>query len=109
MKRVGVFLLLGLLAFSNYGFAESVTKSNLPTIQEKTAGMKKFPGYFPFYWDEGTGKLWLEIDKWDTELLYLVSLPAGVGSHRIIWLDRGQLRTQRLVGFQRQGPKVLLV
>ena len=109
MKRVGVFLLLGLLAFCNYGFAESAAKSNLPTIQEKTAGMKKFPGYFPFYWDEGTGKLWLEIDKWDTELLYVTSLPAGVGSHRIIGLDRGQLRTRRLVGFQRQGPKVLLV
>ncbi len=108
MKRVAI-VLLGLLVFSGHGFPQPFAKSNLPTIQEKTAGLKKFPGYMPFYWDEQTGKLWLEIDKWDTEFLYVVSLPAGIGSHGVIGLDRGQLRHQRVVLFQRMGPKVLLV
>ena len=51
-------------------------------IADKTAGMQKFDGYFPFYWDARAGKIWLQIDKWDTEFLYLISLPAGLGSKR---------------------------
>jgi hypothetical protein len=82
------------------------TKSQ--TIDEKVAGMQKFPGYFPFYWDAKAGKLWLEIDKWNTEFLYVESLPAGIGSNDI-GLDRGQLGNSFIVRFDRSGPKVLLV
>jgi len=78
------------------------------TIQEKTAGMQKFSGFVPFYWDAKAGKILLEIDQWDTELLYVHSLPAGVGSNDI-GLDRGQLGRSRVVKFQLSGPKVLLV
>ncbi|MFC2158585.1 DUF5118 domain-containing protein, partial [Acidobacteriota bacterium] len=45
-------------------------------IQSKTNGMKKYSGYFNFYWDANTGKIWLEIDKIDQEFLYVTSLPA---------------------------------
>jgi hypothetical protein len=31
--------------------------------------MEKAPGYFTYYWDAKAGKLWLEIDRWDTEFL----------------------------------------
>jgi len=79
----------------------------LPTIAEKTAGMEKREGYFPFYWDAKGGTIWLEIDKWDAEFLYVNSLPAGVGSNDI-GLDRGQLGAERVVKFQRTGPRVLL-
>jgi hypothetical protein len=79
-----------------------------PTITEKIAGMEKFPGYFPFYWDAKAGKLWLEINKWNTEFLYVASLPAGIGSNDI-GLDRGQLGNSFIVRFDRVGPKVLLV
>src|ERR1043165_7799433 len=51
------------------------------SINEKTAGMQKFSGYFPFYWDARAGKLWLEIDKWNSEFLFVESLPAGIGSN----------------------------
>ncbi len=77
------------------------------TIAGKTAGMEKLPGYFPFYWDAKGGKVWLEIDKWDTEFLYVNSLPAGIGSNDI-GLDRGQLGDDHVVRFSRSGPKVLL-
>ena len=70
--------------------------------------MEKFPGYFTFYWDAKNGKIWLEIDKWDTEFLYVNSLPAGVGSNDI-GLDRGQLGQTHIVMFQRIGPKVLML
>jgi hypothetical protein len=70
--------------------------------------MEKFPGFFPFYWDAKAGKIWLEIDKWNTEFLYVESLPAGIGSNDI-GLDRGQLGNSAIVRFDRVGPRVLLV
>ena len=78
------------------------------TFAEKIKDAQKLPGYFNLYWDAKQGKLWLEIDKWDTEFLYQSSLPAGVGSNDI-GLDRGQLGATRVVRFERSGPKILLV
>ncbi len=78
------------------------------TIGSKTSGMSRRPGFIPFYWDEKAGKIWLEIEHWDREFLYINSLPAGLGSNDI-GLDRGQLGGTRIVRFQRRGPKVLLV
>jgi len=80
----------------------------IPTIGEKTAGMEKKPGYFNLYWDAKQGKLWLEIDKWNSEFLYQSGMPAGIGSNDI-GLDRGQLGATRIVRFERSGPKVLLI
>src|SRR5687768_5943109 len=78
------------------------------TISDKVKDMQKFPGFFTFYWDAKAGKIWLEIDKWNTEFLYVESLPAGIGSNDI-GLDRGQLGNSAIVRFDRSGPKVLLV
>lgn len=78
------------------------------TIAEKTKDAQKLAGYFNLYWDAKAGKLWLEIDKWNTEFLYQSGLSAGVGSNDI-GLDRGQLGETRLVRFERSGPKVLLI
>jgi len=80
----------------------------LPTIAAKIAGMQKFDGYFPFYWDARGGKVWLAIDKWDLEFLYTESLPAGLGSNDV-GLDRGQGGRAHVVKFTRSGPRVLLV
>ena len=80
----------------------------LPSVATKTAGMQKFDGYFPFYWDARAGKIWLEIDKWDTEFLYTESLPAGLGSNDV-GLDRGQGGGSHVVKFERTGPRVLMI
>jgi Met-zincin/Domain of unknown function (DUF5117) len=80
----------------------------LPTIEEKTNGLKKYEGFFNFYWDDNSGKVWLEVDKLDTEILYVVSLPAGLGSNDI-GLDRGLLGNDRVVKFNKVGRKILLV
>ncbi len=76
-------------------------------IAAKVAGMNHFPGYFDFYYDEKQDKIFLVIDKFDTEFLYVNSLPAGIGSNDI-GLDRGQLGDDRIVKFERRGPKVLM-
>ena len=101
MKLLGIFLLL-LFSFA------PIHAQKPQSITEKVAGMEKFSGYFPFYWDAKAGKIWLEIDKWNTEFLYVESLPAGIGSNDI-GLDRGQLGNSDIVRFDRVGPRVLLV
>ncbi len=78
------------------------------TIAERTAAMKKMAGYFPIYWEERAGRMWLEIDNFDTEFLYIDSMPAGMGSNDL-GLDRGQLGGSHIVKFIRSGPKVLML
>ncbi|HEV7587534.1 MAG TPA: zinc-dependent metalloprotease [Longimicrobium sp.] len=80
----------------------------LPSIAEKTRGLEKKDGFVPLYWDAQGGKLWMELPPMGQELIYQVSLPAGVGSNDI-GLDRGQLGDTRLVRFERSGPRVLMV
>ena len=78
------------------------------TIQSKTAGMEKIDGFFPLYWDESAGSLWMEISRFNTEVLHLGGLASGLGSNDI-GLDRGQPGGSRIVMFRRIGPKVLMI
>ncbi len=80
----------------------------LPSIEEKTASMREIDGFVPMYWEASSGKLWLEISRWDTDMLHMTGLASGLGSNDI-GLDRGALAGSRLVRFQRVGPKVLMV
>ena len=109
MKRL-VPLLFVFLVISHSLFAQGRNSepAKVPTIAEKVAGMEKFPGYFSFYWDNKAGKVWLEIDKWNSEFLYVEALPAGIGSNDI-GLDRGELGQSYIVRFERTGPRVLLI
>src|ERR1051325_9308522 len=78
------------------------------SIADRTASMQKIDGYFPLYWDERAGTLWLEIPKFDTEVLMSTGLAAGLGSNDIR-RHRGQGGGGRVVSFQRVGPRVFLV
>ena len=80
----------------------------VPSIDERTTGMRKIDGYFPLYWDERTGSMFVEIGRFDTEFLLNTGLAAGLGSNDI-GLDRGTGGGARLVSFQRIGPRVLMV
>ena len=80
----------------------------LPTVKEKTDALKKYSGYFNFYWDRREGKIWLEIDHFDDEFLLVNSLSHGVGSNDL-GLDRGQIGNSRIVKFEKYGNKILLV
>tara|TARA_R100001143_G_scaffold63387_1_gene70134 strand:+ start:75260 stop:77719 length:2460 start_codon:yes stop_codon:yes gene_type:complete len=78
------------------------------TISEKTSGLEKYEGFFDFWWDDETGKIWLEINNLDQEFIYVNSMAAGIGSNDI-GIDRSQLGNTRIVKFTRVGPKVLMV
>src|SRR5690349_21521276 len=80
----------------------------VPAIDARTSGMQKFDGYFPLYWDERTGSMFLEIPRFDTEFLFSTGLSAGLGSNDI-GLDRGAGGGGRIVSFYRVGPRVLLI
>lgn len=82
--------------------------SQSAAIAAKTKGMTAYPGFFPYWWDDREGKIWLEISRFNIEFLYVNSLPAGVGSNDI-GLDRGQLGGERVVKFVRSGNKILLL
>ena len=77
------------------------------TIESKTAKLQKFDGFIPLFWDAENGKLFMQLSRFNEELLYQVSLPAGVGSNPI-GLDRGLLGQTQIVTFERIGPKVLM-
>ena len=84
------------------------TQTPIPSIADKTAGMEKIDGFFPLYWDADAGQLWMEINRFGTELLNITGMGAGLGSNDI-GIDRGQLAGSSIVTFERVGPKVLMV
>ncbi|MFV8783452.1 zinc-dependent metalloprotease [Microbulbifer sp. SA54] len=77
------------------------------TISGATAGMDRHEGYFDFYWDGAKGRVLLEIEEFDRELLLLTGLAQGLGSNPV-GLDRNQAGDSRVVRFERVGNKVLL-
>lgn len=92
-------LLLFLVAISNYGFSQFLTKNQKVT---------KYEGYMDFYYDSGSDKIYLQIDALNQEFLYVYSLSEGIGSNDI-GLDRGQLGDGVVVYFKKVGNKLLLI
>ena len=80
----------------------------LPSIADKTKGMEKHEGFFNFYIDHDNGKIYLEINKLDSEVLYQTSLPAGIGSNDI-GLDRGLNSDTKIIKFEKVGRKILMI
>ncbi|MDA9356806.1 zinc-dependent metalloprotease [Flavobacteriaceae bacterium] len=70
--------------------------------------LDKYEGFFDFYYDVSTDKIYLEVENLNSEFLYINSLATGIGSNDI-GLDRGQLGNERLVSFQKAGNKLLLI
>ena len=90
------------------GSAAAKSSDTPGSIASRTKGLRKIDGFFPLYWDESQGKLWMEVSRFGEEFLYQVALASGLGSNPV-GLDRGQLGDSRVVAFRRVGPKVLLV
>src|SRR5438046_8094209 len=102
MKKLylSLFLIINLMPFANAQKGSD--------FESKTKGLTKYPGYLNFYWNDKTGQVFLEINRFNDEFLYVSSLPAGVGSNDL-GMDRGQIGDSRIVKFIRIGNKVLLV
>ena len=79
-----------------------------PPIADRTKNLKRIDGFYPLYYDEHAGQLYVEIPKLDTEVLYATGLATGLGSNDI-GLDRGITTGSRIVTFERAGPRILMV
>ncbi|WP_420601375.1 zinc-dependent metalloprotease [Flagellimonas sp.] len=75
---------------------------------DKTKNFQKFNGFYNFYFDDATDKIFLEVDELEKEFLYVYSLSSGIGSNDI-GLDRGQLGNEQVVFFKKAGNKLLLI
>ena len=102
MTRLLIIILLAVVLLPTSSHAQE------SAVSAKTAGLQKIDGYVPLYWDQSTGKMLMEISRFNTEFLYQISLQTGVGSNPI-GLDRGQLGDTHVVFFERTGPKVLMI
>ncbi|PYR77754.1 MAG: peptidase, partial [Acidobacteria bacterium] len=111
-----LFLAFALLCLAPSAFAQAdqpqtdkpQAPEKTPSIADKTKGMQKIDGFVPLYWQPSAGKLFMEIARWNEEILYLASLPAGLGSNPV-GLDRNQYGETSIVYFDRVGPKVLMM
>jgi hypothetical protein len=75
------------------------------TIAAVTQNLKKFEGFYSFYYDDKTGKIYLKVDRWGEEFLYFSSLPEGIGNGGA---ERGQASAV-IAKFIKAGPKVFLL
>jgi len=85
-----------------------VGASNAQNISEKVGNLDASEGFFTYYFDEGQDKLWLRVTDLNKEFLYANYLAAGVGSNDI-GLDRSQQGGERVVYFEKRGPKLFLI
>ncbi len=107
MKRTTT-VFMALLATSQLAAAQTAAPGAAPTPRAEarpalstiTQGLKKFDGYFPFYYDEKTGKIYLEVEKFDQDFLYFTSLTEGVG---LGGPERGAAASS-LARFVKMGP-----
>ncbi len=90
---VGVFL-----------FSTSLSAQFLQNKKEITS----FNGFFNFYYSDDEGKIYLEVDKLNTQFLFVHSITSGLGSNDI-GIDRGQLGGGEVVKFIKSGNKLLLI
>jgi len=90
-------------AFKNNQSAEP----QLSKFDKLITGKEKFSGFMNYYWDAENGKIYLEIDKLDEELIYVSYLSAGLGSNDI-GLDRGQIGNSKIIKFQKIGNKIMV-
>lgn len=102
MKKRFIQTLVFLIC-STYAIAQDVK-----SIESFTTGMEKKEGFLNYYWNAKDGRVYLEISRFNSELLYYTSLAQGIGSNDI-GLDRGRLGDEHVVKFQRAGNKVLMV
>ena len=79
-----------------------------PSISAKTAGLVRHDGFMPFYRNEATGTLWLEIPAAGKRALMFVTLATGLGSNPI-GLDRGSDGPAWVARFDPAGSVVRLI
>ena len=103
MKKVLLTLLF--VSFCLQGYSQFFMEKTGKKLQK---GITKYSGYYTFYYDGNSDKIYLQVDKLNADFLYVRSLSEGIGSNDI-GLDRGQLGSGVVVHFKKAGNKILMV
>jgi hypothetical protein len=100
------FLFTSTSLYAQNAPAVSKPQSVVPvaSISAFTKEFKKFEGYFTFYYDDKTGKVFLEINQFDQDFLYFSSLTDGAGRNA----ERGQA-SANVTRFIKVGAKIFLL
>ena len=85
-------LLLSIILVSSFSFSQETD----------------YEGFMNFSYNNDSGRIILEINKLDSEFMYINSLSRGIGNNDL-GLDRGQLGNSRVVYFTKRGNKILLI
>ncbi|MFC4213193.1 zinc-dependent metalloprotease [Pedobacter lithocola] len=93
-----------LLAQTNPPAGRTQPTAPAASISAFTKDFKKYEGYFNFYYDEKTGKVFVEINQFDKDFLYFSSLTDGAGRNA----ERGGA-SANVARFIKVGPKVFLL
>ncbi len=80
----------------------------VPSITDRTQSLQRMDGLLPLYWDGDAGRLLMEIPRLGEEMIHYIGFGAGLGSNDL-GLDRGALRGDRIVKFERVGRRVMMV
>lgn len=80
----------------------------IPSIAARTAGLERHDGFIPFYLNERTGQILLEIPRDSARALLLATLATGLGSNPI-GLDRGSGSEEKVTRFERSGDRMLVI
>lgn len=87
------------------GQGRSTDTRPVASISSITQNLKKYEGFFNFFYDDRSGKVYLEIKDFGKDFLYFSSLVDGVGNGGP---ERGQASSV-ITRFEKVGPKVFLV
>lgn len=105
-------LMISSLAFTTISYAQLASSGAGKSLKQEgistafsTKSLKKQDGYFTYYYDEKTGKVYLEVKDLNKEFLYFKSLSSGVGNGGP---ERGQAASA-IAKFIKVGPKILMV
>lgn len=109
MRAVIIFLLLFMPEVCvNHAMGSEIPPTGFSSIEERTAGLTRHSGCFPFFSDHNDGTILAEVAANGEPFLYASGLSSGLGSNPV-GLDRGQWGKTRLCVFKRVGKRVFLI
>ena len=110
MRNRATFSLLGISLICGASFVSTLTAQAAADAAANAAAVQRFEGFFSFEWRASDGKIIVEVPKarLGQDFLYVSWLVTGLGSNPV-GLDRGQVGGEKVVRFERVGPKLLLI
>ncbi len=78
-------------------------------IGEYTQDMLVRDGFVPVYLDQDEGRIYLELNRFGEDVLYMNAMATGLGSARTYSLDGGSGGEEAVIRFERHGRRVVVV